>query len=778
MSRVAILNIGHGDFQQGFEVSLEIKDDGGKSMVAIEGKLPANTDIENLYRSWQESFYGVTRIYRNREDWDIDESIPTNIANSNLVLECSEKVRRLEANMQSWLQPLVDNINWHKIRERLAEELARHSSEIGLIIKARKEIIWKLPWHVWDLLSKYPDVGIGYSTVEYARPLCFKQTTHNKVGILAVFGDSQNIDLTEDRQALIDLNDTEAVFLDEPNSRELIKKLRDDRGWDIFFFAGHSQSETNTGRIYLNDRESLTSEQFKNSLTEAISKGLKIAIFNSCDGLALAQKLADLHIPVVIVMQEIVPDRIAQSFLTEFLTEYHSGQPLYTAVRRAQTRLEEFTDFPGATWLPLIFQNPTTVPPQWNDLVNDNPEYPSLCQLLPLLPISLIISAMVLGVRWLGILQPLELYAFDRLMQLQSVDEKPEPRILVVTVDEKDIKYQDSQAMVRNGSSLSDLALDRALDKLEILKPTTITLDIYRPAGFHPAISHRLQQDDRFFAICKIQEFNSLYSGGVAPPPEIDKQRLVFSDVPVDKYDIVRRQFLDMTSGNLSDPCHTRYSLSFLVAQHYLFVEHNIEAVHTPKKEWQLGNVVFKKLSNHSSGYHQLDDAGYQILLNYRRNNSSQPIAYSISLKELLEQGISESIKERIKKPIILIGTIDRSYEDYHLTPYGKEIPGVFLQAQMISLILSAVLDNRPLLWYWHSGIEAIWIWFWSITGGLLSITIWQRWRLLLNVFCSIFIIVAICFFLFAYGGWIPLIPPVLALLITTFLVAKKNRFC
>ncbi|MDJ0572539.1 MAG: CHAT domain-containing protein [Pleurocapsa sp. MO_192.B19] len=526
MGRVAILEIGHGNFQQGFEVSLEIKEDEGQSLAKLDGKLPANTNIENLYQSWQQSFYRMTGIYRNDENWEVDD-LATNIASSDLVTDCWQKVQQLEAKMQLWLQPSAD-INWQKIRERLAQELAGHSQEIRLIIKARKEELWKLPWHIWDLLSDYPDVGIGYSTNEHYRPPLI-QTTYNKVGILAVFGSSKNIDLTEDLQAINNLKNTEPVFLHQPHSRELIQKLRGGQGWDIFFFAGHSQTESNAGRIYLNERESLTIDQFKNALTEAISKGLKIAIFNSCDGLKLAQELADLRIPVVIVMQEIVPDRVAQSFLTEFLTEYNCGQPLYTAVRRAQARLEEFTDYPGATWLPLIFQNPTVIPPKWIDLIT-TPD-----KLLPqsksgqlkkqsrwyrlgqVFLSSLMLTGLVTGVRWLGILQPWELRAYDRLVQLLKSKETPDPRILVVTVDHTDIEYQDSQGMERIGS-LSDEALDQGLDELEKLNPTTIALDIYRPNGFNSIIANRVQDDNRFFAICKIQELNNnKYSEGVKP---------------------------------------------------------------------------------------------------------------------------------------------------------------------------------------------------------------------------------------------------------------------
>lgn len=56
----------------------------------------------------------------------------------------------------------------------------------------------------------------------------------------------------------------------------------------MLFFAGHSQTEGETVRIYINENKtnnSLTIEQLEEALKAAIDKGLKLAIFNSCDGL-------------------------------------------------------------------------------------------------------------------------------------------------------------------------------------------------------------------------------------------------------------------------------------------------------------------------------------------------------------------------------------------------------------------------------------------------------------------------------------------------------------
>ena len=157
----------------------------------------------------------------------------------------------------------------------------------------------------------------------------------------------------------------------EPSRRELDNWLWDEQGWDILFFAGHScsQADITTGQIYINEVDTLTIPQLKNALKKAIRRGLKIAIFNSCDGLGIASELADLHIPQIIVMREPVPDLVAQEFLKYFIQAFSRGESLYLAVREAQERLQFLEDkFPYATWLPVIFHNPSEPQLTWQDL--------------------------------------------------------------------------------------------------------------------------------------------------------------------------------------------------------------------------------------------------------------------------------------------------------------------------------------------------------------------------------------------------------------------------
>ncbi|PLZ37291.1 ABC transporter substrate-binding protein, partial [Fischerella thermalis WC542] len=145
--------------------------------------------------------------------------------------------------------------------------------------------------------------------------------------------------------------------------------------WDILFFAGHSISKEGDcwGEIQINADESyLSLRNLRYSLRHAVRQGLKLAIFNSCDGLGLARNLADLRIPYTIVMREPVPDIIAQEFLKYFLTAFTSGESLYASVNQARERLyEEWErDYPCASWLPVIFQNPAATELKYPRIMN------------------------------------------------------------------------------------------------------------------------------------------------------------------------------------------------------------------------------------------------------------------------------------------------------------------------------------------------------------------------------------------------------------------------
>ncbi|HLO50233.1 MAG TPA: CHAT domain-containing protein, partial [Kamptonema sp.] len=171
------------------------------------------------------------------------------------------------------------------------------------------------------------------------------------------------------KQLLESLRNAEVVFLGQPKHHEINDKLWE-QPWDIIFFAGHSETEEDIGRIRINETDSLTLDEIWYGLRKAVTNGLQLAIFNSCDGLGLVRRLDDLEIPQMIVMREMVPDFVAQQFLNDLLTKFANGKDLYPAFREAREKLQGWeTDFPCASWLPIICQNPSVEPLTWNDLL-------------------------------------------------------------------------------------------------------------------------------------------------------------------------------------------------------------------------------------------------------------------------------------------------------------------------------------------------------------------------------------------------------------------------
>jgi len=118
----------------------------------------------------------------------------------------------------------------------------------------------------------------------------------------------------------------------------------------------------------------------------------------------------------------------------------------------------------------------------------------------------------------------------------------------------------------------------------------------------------------------------------------------------------------------------------------------------------------FKKLEPDTGGYHELDALGYQVLLNYR---SSDSVAEQVTLTDILSDSIAE-LPNLVKDRIVLIGTTAKSLRlfshPYSAGQWSQEMPGVVIQAHMVSQILSAVLDRRPLLWWLPQWGETLWV--------------------------------------------------------------------
>ncbi|NJP19930.1 MAG: CHASE2 domain-containing protein [Hydrococcus sp. CRU_1_1] len=754
MSKLVILKLGEGNFEKGFPVTLQMGEEGFAPKIELTSQLPPAPQLPNDYRCWQTS-------YRHLGSPSRLEAKAAFITNVSYIENCDRAAQILSDRFNEWL----DSKSFRSIREKLLEQLSP-SEEIRILLQTKDAIAQRLPWHLWDLCDRYPKAEIALSAPVYQK-IEHPQITRAKVRVLAILGHSTGINIQTDRQLLDRLPNAEVCFLVEPQQQELNEQLWDAQGWDILFFAGHSlsQEEGTTGQIFINENESLSIPQLKHGLKKAIQRGLKIAIFNSCDGLGLAQQLADLYIPQILVMREPVPDRVAQEFLKYFLEAFAKGDTFYLSVREAREKLQGLeAQFPYATWLPAIYQNPAAFPPTWESLhLPQKTRYTSpRCSLRAVLITSIAIASLVSGIRHLGIFQPLELKAYDRLLALRP-QEKPDSRLLVVTVTEADIRSQNPET--RRGS-LSDDSLAQLLQKLEPFKPHAIGLDIYRDypvANNHPDLVQQLQQQNGLIAICKVSD-RTLDEPGISPPPEVPPDRVGFSDFIVDSDGVIRRHLLVLTPEPTS-LCQASYSFSVQLAFRYLAAD-GILPQWTPEGYLQLGKVIFKPLETNTGIYQKSDLWGHQILLNYRPDRGIE----RVTLSDVLQGRINpNSVRDRI----IIIGTTAPSFGDYWLTPFSQDnspaqqVPGVLMQAQMTSQILSAVLDKRSLLCIMPGWSEIIGIWVCALIGATMAerVGLSDNWR---NTFLKLAISISIAVVglfglslavLTQSGYWLPVVP-------------------
>lgn len=763
MGKRAVIRL-DGYLEQGFTVTLEVGEEGNVHFTEVAGRLPPNPELIKCLGMWQQNYRELaenTRITLQK--------VKVQTSSLSQIDTC----RRLAQDLQGYLRNWLQSPSFQDVEKRLREALVQEEP-IRVLLRTQDNRLRGLPWHLWEFIERYSQAEIAFSTVP--GKISFRVKPREKVRVLAILGNSEGIDTEADRKMLQGLPHADVKFLVEPSRQQINDQLWE-QSWDIFFFAGHSETEENQGRIYINRQDSLTIDELKYSLRQAIGHGLQLAIFNSCDGLGLAAELEQLHLPQLIVMREPVPDKVAQEFLKHFLNAFARGDSLYVAERKARERLQGMEDnFPCASWLPIIFQNPTVVPPTWERLTNPcgSKEPRRFWRRLGALCVaSVAVTGVVMGVRRLGLLETLELPAYDMMMRMRP-QESPDERLVLITITGEDLQLPEQK---ERRAGLSDQALDLVLKKLEPHKPRLIGLDILRDFSVNPKYKDLVNRmgKDGFTGICYIGG-DKPNNNGTPKPPEVKIEQVGFSDVLTDKpYKVIRRHLLH-TALRSTTRCRAPDAFSLNIALRYLKKE-GIEPMFTspPEQYLRLGNVVFEELETHSSGYQTLKASGHQILLNFRSVNGS-PLNITDN-KLTLKQVINDEVNlDFIKDKIVLIGVDAPTIKDYFLTPYtqGQEevMPGVILHAQMISQIISAALGERSLLTVWPVWNEVLWVWAWSAVGGLLA---WY-WRSPIKLGLAVAIALSssytLCYvsFISLTGAavWIPFIPSIIALLVTS----------
>jgi hypothetical protein len=378
MGKLAVIEIGDGNFEEGFQITIRIGEDGRHLSCDARGNLPQNLEILDIYRQWQECYNQFHRPnYLNKSDLHNSQRSrlePKTQTPSNMALsDVNAKSDELKKKLNQWL----DSSEFGKIREIIRQELEK-SEQICVIVRTDREDVYQLPWHLWEVFDHYTNADVVFcpkvnnsSVLEYKSP-----TSPNKIKILAAFGhldkrDVSKLDIEKDLELLkkhlsdIDeLIEIVIVPITISTARNLASKLREEKA-DIFYYAGHSSSESD-GKVA--EIDMINIRTLGKAFKAAAKEGLKLAIFNSCQGLGIAnQLLTESQIPHVVVMREAIKDEVSHDFLNSFLQEFTKGTPLHLALRTAREKLHDLEEeYPSASLLPVIFQHSIEVPAYWH----------------------------------------------------------------------------------------------------------------------------------------------------------------------------------------------------------------------------------------------------------------------------------------------------------------------------------------------------------------------------------------------------------------------------
>lgn len=360
---------------------------------------------------------------------------------------------------------------------------------VDILLTCDSALLERLPWETWELgtefgatktirLARSP-INIGAESVRRKR--------RGRLRILAILGDETGLDFKADReavQALTSIADITFVGWQwgqaQPDLKAtLCRAIADEEGWDILFFAGHSNETVLTGgELVIAPNESLLLQEIERHLTIAKDNGLQFAIFNSCNGLSLAHALIDLGLSQVAIMREPIHNRVAQEFLIGFVNGLASYMDVHTALLAAcrSLKLDKSLTYPSAYLIPSLFRHADAVlfkpePVGWRH---------TLKQCLPTTRLEAIVLATLTVLSLLPPVQDLllETRVWSQAVYRQVTRQIPtmnQPPVLLVAIDNESLQEDGVEA--RKISYLDRTYIAKLLNKALTFQPQVIGID-------------------------------------------------------------------------------------------------------------------------------------------------------------------------------------------------------------------------------------------------------------------------------------------------------------
>ncbi|HEY9635389.1 MAG TPA: CHASE2 domain-containing protein [Coleofasciculaceae cyanobacterium] len=342
-------------------------------------RLRSGRSIASSYpHRWQRAFLNYYRRLRGRKVISGTGTFP---------VDRHKELVNAEAQLLDEFQRWLLSPELVSIRREIAKAAKPEPHWVEVFLTCTPLELARLPWETWEIGT---DLGTPQRIRIVRTPAnIVNEPVHpirRKARILAILGDDTGLNFEQDKQAVRSLSRiAEVKFIGwkgerekaEPNTdksveahsvdantlkSEIVRAIADERGWDVLFFAGHSNETALTGgELGIAPKVSLSIREIEEAIKQAKQQGLQFAIFNSCSGIDIAQSLINLGLSQVVVMREPIHNQVAQEFLVQFLKSLAEDKDVHEALLEASQFLkqqEKRLSYPAAYLVPSLFRHP------------------------------------------------------------------------------------------------------------------------------------------------------------------------------------------------------------------------------------------------------------------------------------------------------------------------------------------------------------------------------------------------------------------------------------
>jgi len=373
-----------------------------------------------------------------------------------------------------------------------------------------------------------------------------------------------------------------------------------------------------------------------------------------------------------------------------------------------------------------------------------------ITRLIVVLLTGIVVSGIVIGLRFQGWLQFLELGLYDTLLLRQPVDQRADPRIVIIGINEYDIHDATYGGWPREDGEIADL-----LNLVGSYAPVVMGLDLFRDLPIPKDGSERstLNQALLHHHVMVIRKLADAETPTI-PPPQIfadQPDRVGIIDFPIDHDKVLRRSFLYLDDGET-----VYYAFSFKLAYAFLQTQAGFSIAQDPANpsRIRLGKAWLTPFESNDGGYVGADARGYSFALDYKGPRSFR----TYSLVDVMSGRVGRA---EFAGKIVLVGTVAESLKDYYPTLLKVRHYGVELHAMAINQLLRFALDGAMPIRSWPDAQEHLLILGCGLLGAVVGLTSNAPLRFGLLLGGMVLLLGAGFYLPFRYGWWLPAVPSI-----------------